>query len=467
MPLDPSIPLQVQSPNPTTMISSFIDLGRKKLELDKSRETFDADVSKAHAQSRLAGTEADVSARTAGPRVAQAEADAGFSKFKLTGAQAQQSMQLASGLLGDPDFVAGNSDGMLEKLNQAATTMVQQFGVDPKIADATITTLKYQALHNPKAVRQALINMTQQQQGGPGQQAAALPSPVAVATDKGTQFVNAGNPALTGATPGQPQGAPLAPPNQIVTDTQGGAALGNAGTGTVQPLRPVGGATPAPQMAFPPGETRDTQATLQAERDAARQASMSAPQQRDINRNIIKLADTDLTTGKGGAAMQELASRLGFKWSGDQATDYNLLGKYLERSALTAAQGMGPHTNAGLEAQVRANGSTEYTPAAIRKIAVLNDAVTSGASLYQGGLEKAIGTNGSVFAKRQFDQQWAAAMNPADGVNGIQALRLKNAVDGKDQKELNAVLGEVGGRGSKGATALFQKLQQIRSLSGS
>lgn len=462
--IDASIPLQVQSPNPTTLISSFIDLGRKKLELDKSRETFEPEVTRAKAISRQAVTEADVSAKTADPRVAQAKTDADFSRFKLTGAQAQQSMQLASGFLGDPDFVNGNSDGMLEKLNGAATTMVQQFGVDPKIADATITTLKYQALHNPKAVRQALINMTQQQQGAAGQQAAALPPSTAIVTDQGTQFVNTGNPALTGAAPGAPQGAALPPPNQIVSAPSGAPVLANPAKGTAAPIQGVG-AEP-PQMSFPSGETRETQSSLQAEREAAKQASLSAPQQRDINRSIIKLVDTGLTTGKGAGVTQEIASRLGFAFSGNEATDYNLLGKYLERSALTAAQGMGPHTNAGLEAQVRANGSTEYTPGAIRKIAVLNDALTAGTSMYQGGLERAIGTGGSVFAKRQFDQQWAVAMNPAEGVNGVQALRLKNAVDGQDQKELNAVLNEVGGRGSKGANALFRKLQQIRTLAG-
>ena len=208
----------VQPPSGLQTLSSLMNLQQQQLNLRKSQDTYAADVSQRQSESALAGTNASVAAQTAAPRVAQQVAQTGLDQFKLTGAQAAQSMQLASGLVGDPDFVNGNGPAMVDKLNGAEDTMVKQFGVDPKVADATITTLKYQALHNPGQVRQSLINMTQQQQGGAGQQNAALPAPQMVNNGQSIKPVAAGNPALTGGPAGAPQGSPI--PQQLPPTTR-------------------------------------------------------------------------------------------------------------------------------------------------------------------------------------------------------------------------------------------------------
>lgn len=291
------------------------------------------------------------------------------------------------------------------------------------------------------------------------QQGMSSPALGSVQTDQGTQFFN-----QKANVPGIPMGnvgAPVTPPNQAGTSTAGGTTLFNPATGKSTPI------TGGPAMDFPQGETAATQTELQNQRTAAQQAAANAPALHNLNRQIISEADTGINTGHLGAWTQKLSSITGFNIGNESSTDYNLLGKLLERSALQAAQGMGPHTNAGLEAQVRANGSTDYTPQAIRKIAALNDAMTTGSTLYQSGLEKAVqGSPNGIFAKRQFDQQWANALNPTNGVDGIQALRLKNAVDSGDQKEVQSLLSEVGGAKSAGARALYAKLQQLRSLGG-
>lgn len=314
------------------------------------------------------------------------------------------------------------------------------------------------AAPDQKSVDETLDRIAAQSQTPQAQQEMKSPNVSFVSTENGTQPFNtkAGIPG----TPVGPVGTPMAPPNQLAQTPSGGTALVNPARGTARDLN---GGTP---MNFPQGETAQTQAELQAQRLAAQQAANQAPTQHNLNRNIIHLVDAGVTTGKLGSGLQELASKFGFKLSGDQATDFDLLGKYLERSALTAAQGMGPHTNAGLEAQVRANGSQGYTPQAIRNIAALNDAVTTGTSMYQAGLEKAVSGPQGVFHKRQFDQQWAQAMNPESGVDGIQAMRFKNAVDAGDKHEVQTLISEVGGAKSKGAKALYTKLQQIRSLAG-
>lgn len=292
----------------------------------------------------------------------------------------------------------------------------------------------------------------------PTQQEMASPTLAFPQTQAGIQPFNtkAGVPGI----PIGPTGAAMTPPNQVVPTTGGGIAVANPTTGQVGGF----GGQPAPQVDLPAGETKDTQAELQAQRTAAQQAANSAPVMHNLNRGVIAEVDKGITTGKLGEIIQRVKSATGF--AGDTGTDYNTLGKLLERSALTSAQAMGPHTNAGLEAQVRANGSTDYSPGAIRKIAALNDAATTGASMYQSGLESAISkSGGSVFAKRQFDQQWASAMNPSNGVDGVQVLRFKNAVDSGDQTEKAAILKEVGGPGSKGAQALLSKLRSLQQLS--
>jgi len=196
----------------------------------------------------------------------------------------------------------------------------------------------------------------------------------------------------------------------------------------------------------------------QKEVTAARAAANNAPIMHDLNRQIIAEADKGLNTGSLGALTQKIASATGYSLGGQSATDYNTLGKLLERSALQAAQGMGPHTNAGLEAQVRANGSLDYTPQAIRKIAVLNDALTSGAEHYRSGLEAALQTSGQNPAvKRTFDQDWAKNFDP-------RIMRLENAAAAGDQKEIADVMKELGGPNSKAVRDLRTKAANLQTL---
>ena len=463
MPIDPSIPLQVQQPNSVNLIGSFLDLGRKKLELDKSRETYAADVAQRKAESSSSQSAATVNEANVQPLIQQqaantqtAQAQAGLAKFRLSGEQAQKATEIANGLVADPDFVQGNTDGMLDKLNRTQVALTQQFGVDPKIADAIVTSLKYQALHTPTQVQQSLKNMIIGAQSAGSQAGAVNPNTAFIQTAGGIQPYNTNSFAPGGIGP---QGQPMAPPNQVITNPNTG------GLGRVNPATGAGFNDTAP----PPGETIETGKRYTDERNAARAAANAAPTLHNINQSIVQELDKGTKTGTLAQVAQKLASATGFQlpaaWGGDQAADYNTLGKMLERSALTAAQGMGPHTNAGLEAQVRANGSLDYSPQALRKIASLNDALVTGATLYSSGLEGAMTQQGQ-YSKPAFDKAWASAMNPSNGVDGVQALRLKNAVDNQDTKEIQALIKEVGGPGSKGATALRAKLAELQRLSG-
>jgi hypothetical protein len=359
----------------------------------------------------------------------------------------------------DPDVKNDTPEGR-QKVTDAITNFGAAGGPDAmKVAQIYAPV----AQHAPPGQLQRGISAIQLQAEDAGRQAAAqAPSLSFVPTQGGTQPFNA-NPQAGGGV--GPVGKPLIPPNQTIATTGGGTALVNMAAGTVQAFKPQEN---APQVDFPAGENGNTQAELQLQRTAAQSAANQAPTMHNLNRGIIQAVDSGVTTGKWGAFTQDIASKLGYNLSGNEATDYNMMGKLLERNAIAAAQGMGPHTNAGLEAQVRANGSLDYTPQALRKIAALNDALTTGSTMYQSGLEGSIsGSGGNVFSKRQFDQKWASAMNPSSGVDGVQALRFKNAVDNADSTEQAAILKEVGGRGSKGANALLGKMRSLQQLSGS
>ena len=287
----------------------------------------------------------------------------------------------------------------------------------------------------------------------PEQQTMASPSMSFVSTDQGTQPYN------TKADSNMPVGAvgaPMAPPNQFVTTPGGRMGVANPASGQIS--EPQAAAQSQPPINFPVGESKETWDALQSQRTGAQQSALSAPVMHDINRTIVAEVKKGINTGTLGALTQKLASATGFQIAPGASTDYNLLGKMLERSALTAANSSGPQTNAGLDAAIRANGSLDYTPASLAKIAHLNDAATTNAELYHQGLEKTVTTHpDSIFAKRKFDTAWGKVATP-------QVLRLKNAVDSGNRDEVSEIIKEVGGKSSKGAHDLHKKLTDMMGM---
>lgn len=481
----------VQTPNITATLGGLMGLQSQKIGIEQAQQNLQrgaaaTQMTQQDAQQRAAVANVDWGKYTDGtgmispdkmiadPALRQAAGDsmldvvkagAGIRNQQLQNSQALaglndtlrgQFSSMVGGLRTDPDVVADNPQGR-QKVVDAMTNWAQQGGPDAARVASIYAPVAEHA--PPGKLAGGLGNIQLQAMAVPNQVSAESPTISMVPTQAGTQPFNQ-NPLAAGGI--GPQGAPMIPPNQTVPTTGGGAAIGNTTTGQVGPFASRPG---APQVDFPAGENGATQADLQLQRTAAQQAAASAPTMHNLNRGVIAEVDNGTTTGNLGAIIQKVKSATGFV--GDTGTDYNTLGKLLERSALTSAQNMGPHTNAGLEASVRANGSTDYSPGAIRTIAALNDAATTGSTMYQSGLENAIsGAGGSIFAKRQFDQQWAGAMNPSSGVDGVQALRFKNAVDAGDSTEKANILKEVGGAGSKGATTLLTKLRALQQLSG-
>ena len=197
---------------------------------------------------------------------------------------------------------------------------------------------------------------------------------------------------------------------------------------------------------------------------AARAVAEQAPIAHDINRTIIAALDNGTATGKLGELTQKLASATGYKLSTNEATDYNLLGKMLERNAINTAHSMGMQTNAGLEAQIKANGSLDYTPKALRTMALLNDALTYGAERRRDGLNAALLASGNnPMIKPAFDQAWSQNFDPI-AARAANAIASKGA-DVRSNPELAEIQKEVGGWDSKAGKELRGKLANLSRLS--
>lgn len=256
------------------------------------------------------------------------------------------------------------------------------------------------------------------------------------------------------------QGVPLGERSQVGANalTGGPTVINKNGQGQVTSI------TNAPTQGVYVPQPGDAQALpgLSAEREMARGAYANAGAAHTNNQLVLQNIDQVAATGPLGIKARNLLSGFGVNPNSDAATAYDLVGKGLERSALQAAQSMGPNTNAGLDAQIKANGSLGYTPQAIKEVTKLNDALTTGVQSYQPGLERAIASNPSagVFAKRQFDQQWGANFDP-------NVFKYYNAIKAGDTAEQQAIVKQLGGLNSKGYNAMMQKAQNLQKLSNS
>ena len=256
------------------------------------------------------------------------------------------------------------------------------------------------------------------------------------------------------------QGIPLEARNQFgINPTTGGPmVISKSGQGQITGLT-----NPPTHGVFIPSPG-DVQAlpSLQAERVTARQVMLDAPTQHTNNAFVLNNIDKVAATGPVGPTLRNIASAMGVNIGPgvDSATAFDLVGKGLERSALQAAQSMGPSTNAGLDAQIKANGTLHYTPQAIKEITHLNDALVSGTQSYQPGLEKAIAANPSsgVFVKRQYDQEWGANFDP-------RIFELYNAAKSGDTATLNGMIRGLGGKGSQAFKNLMLKAANLNKLS--
>lgn len=443
MPIDPSIPLQAQGLNLNT-IGTFLDLGAKKLALDRGRATYGADVAQRKAESSSSQSRATVDAANVQPLIEQQAAQTDITKtgarrtaYELTRDQGMAALQQVSGLIQDPAIVKGDPKGAMAAV-RAAKKRAIDLGVPEEQADVMFGRLIVEAHDTPNTLRQTLANIIQGGQGAGGQAAQNL-VPAGMQQQAGAPDVR-GNPT-------------------VQTRDQFGNLSQTSLPQTAQPMQ----ATQAAPLQYPSGENPGTYKLLNDEREAARTTISQAPTIHALNSEILselKLATTGQYSGLIAKA-QSIGGLMGLSLTGNNeleraASAYDLIDKYTTQAATRAAQSMGNDTATALNAQMKQNASVERNPTAIKKSILFNDAVLSGAESYQQGLEKSIQNNpqADLFVKRKFDQEWAKNFDPI-------IMQIYNAKKSGDKEELADLVKSLGNR----APEIMRKAQRLQELS--
>lgn len=448
---DYTIGLKAEVPDAFQTIGNILAIKQAKTNLDTSRATQGATIRGANAAADTAQTGAE------------------SSRYKLTAEQSQAGRNMLQGLVSDPDVVNGNSDAIISKLSSTRQQMIDS-GIPVSLAEAS--TARYIALahDDPKAVRQLMLNSIQSGVGSTGQAANVQPSGPIVSSGQVSKQINT-NPFATGVgevipgtetkqkiTPGeqhtvQPPGPLGGPPTVINKDAEGNVTdISNA---------PVAGQPSPPRgpIFMPPGETPDTLKVVQGIRANANQTASTVPEQQFNTNQIIHYAE-NATTGTGAQFLNNLKGQFsGLPFTADSATNFNMLGHSIALQTGSLANSAGLNgTNSARSLAEESTSKTDWTKDAIVQSARTMRALSTGANLFNEGIENAV-SSGNPFAARTFQNEWAR-------VADVNAMRLYDAVKNKDAdpEGLKATVQSMGG--PKGATYQFslKKIDAMKAL---
>jgi hypothetical protein len=242
---------------------------------------------------------------------------------------------------------------------------------------------------------------------------------------------------------------------------------------TAQPLPAAGQPQPAPALPanapvrMPAGENASTLEAATNLRLKTRELAQNVGVQQFNSDQIIKLAD-EVISGKGAGTLANLtggyAGLNGLGIGGKNATNLQQLGHYmaLQTQALTAGTGLG-NTDAGRAIGGQIAGDIQWTPEAIKQTARVNRALSTGTELFAQGVDNAFTrSKGNPFAATEFQQRWSTAL----GNDGINAIRLYDAIRKKDNEAIKEVVTQAGGADSAGYQNLVNKIGQMQKLIG-
>lgn len=446
--MDYSIATRVQTPDSFQTIGNMLNFARSATELQRARETLEADIARSKADSSRAVTEADVAKRTANPRVSQqedaarqAQIKSNLDQFKLTGDYAQRARDISQQLVSDPDVVNGNVAGIIPKIVSARQMMIES-GVPAHIAEVQAAHLMQAAAQDPKSIRQLLLNSIQAGVGSAGQAANVADRGIQVGDNATTSVVSTN--AFGQTPPGQPIPGtqqtlklPLADQQnvQINPVTQSPMTITKSPQGVVQGVTPTPSGAGIPQLA--PGQPQDIPIVAKL-RAAINSAAASVPETRFNNAQIIKLAD-ETNTGKGAEILRNLkGGYAGLPWTLDTAKNFDTLGHFIARESVNAAKAMNAGTDAARILAEQSNTSTGWTREAIKSAAKVNDALATGLENFNRGMEKAIAASGgNILAVRPFQNEWTRNFDP-------NVYRFANALESGDKAEITRILGPEG-----------------------
>lgn len=320
MAVDPSIPLQIKSPDVMGTIGNMLNIGKAQTDLETQLATQPAEIARQKAASELTQTAAQQA------------------KFRLTGEQFQVGMDQATGLLQDPSILKGDSEGSVSAIAEAKDRMIAK-GVPRATVEAITAPLIMTAIHNPSQLRSSLANIVQGGIGASGQAAQNL-------IPAGSQQAPAG-----ASTTGQPI--------QYMKDQFGNLKIG------VTPTQAGGGIQVSPGL----GQSEAVQGVIQpVTKDWADTQANAANASRNIGilQNIKQFAP-GAVTGVGNERRSYIAGLAGLLGMSEQQlekTDTDLLAKNANMLALA-----GGNTDAARALAESANPNVHMTPQAIQHAA--------------------------------------------------------------------------------------------------
>lgn len=329
--------------------------------------------------------------------------------------------------------------------------------------------------HSPPGKLSTGIQAMQlQAQSASEQQAQQNPSQLQVNTGAATNVYNVNR--STGLQPNQQPAQSIAnapPPGfDVVTDprTQNPYLI-NRQTGEMRDLGygypgrapatapPPKQASNAPPASMPkpyyPGQGQDVD-SYRSEVQGTRQAADAAPTARNINAQILRLAD-NAKTGPGTEVWQHAVGALAAPFGLSPTADYQELGKFLEKNAIQNMTSMGgPPSDARLSAAAAANGSTHFSPEALKAVTKFNDATNTALMEYRQGMDRAVGMGQGVDYTRlpAFKAAWAKNFD-------VDVFRVENAIRDGDKAELSKIRKDLG---PKRLQELAQKSANLRQL---
>lgn len=338
MPIDPSLSLQIASPNPTNMISGFLDLGQKQIQLDKSRQTFDADVARSKADSQTAQATANVATQTQAPRIAQAGSEASTAAagasdawLKTARAHFDNTAQAIQPLATDPDLtwpkLKKGIDTFLDASNAPPQAYAMMYGGAPQPTG--------NATNDTASLQKYAVNLLQRAQTAQQMLESRYPSPQLVNDGQTVQPRATGNAALTGVQPGTAVGVPaqVQVPPTAPTMSAGGQPTyvgPQPGQRPGMPAIPSGPALGQQEATTGPIAINTQHLT------SVQQAAADAPTRIGVLQNIKSLSH-EAATGSADTYKAVIAKLAGYTgWAGDKQTATDVMAK---EAALLASKG--------------------------------------------------------------------------------------------------------------------------------
>lgn len=411
-------------PSPTqgfNTLGSLMSLDQKQIALQKSKELLPYEIAAGKAQASQAQTQAE----RAGVEYQQHNANVARSVF--------------GGFLTDPDFINGNSESMVKKL-QAGSKYLQSIGVTPPDGGEAFRTMLESAKKDPKAVYQEIKNGVQQAGGAQNQYAS----------------MQATQPTMVygGGTPGTPSGAPTQPGAPV----QSGAPTGVTSQQMSQPA--VSDTSKKSPLLYPtrqagqpivgalPSEEEDRKiGSMVRSNLIARQGEI--PQSRRSVDEVIKKAheleaSANLpTSGVLGSMERGFSTFLGT----EQGIRYKELSKDLANAQIANIQASGGSlaTDAGKQLARMANGDETYPPKVLIEIARRTQADMTALDLKATAVQKFATKFGDNNIKA-FEQDWAKNADPKifqlknifddPNLNPQEKAAARDKLIGKDEKQL-------------------------------